>query len=196
VQDKADRRSDRTRQALNQALIELMLEKSYASISVQDIVERANVGRSTFYGHYQHKDDLLSSQLRRLVEELSQSVKAENQKDHPLLPSLQLFYHVQAYYSLYKAVVMWGPGLEFVLKTFQVFLSKGIESQLEALLAGAEQQKSALPVAVVANYVAGAFLTLLKWWLDNGMVYSPEYMDELFLQLVMPGVQATLGVRL
>ena len=89
---------------------------------------------------------------------------------------------------------MWGPGLEFIIKTFQVFLSKGIESQLEKFLT--EQQKSSLPVAVVSNYVAGAFLTLLKWWLDNGMVYSPEYMDELFLQLVMPGVQATLGVRL
>ena len=195
MQDKLDRRSDRTRQALNQALIALMLEKSYASISVQDIVERANVGRSTFYAHYQHKDDLLSSQLRRLIEELSRDGNAENQQT--LLPSLALFQHVRSHYSLYKAVVIWGPGLEFALKTLQLFMSKRIEEQLEKLLAVASQQKpSPTLLTVVSNYVAGTFLILLNWWLENGMVHSPEYMDNLFRQLVMPGVEAALGAQL
>ncbi len=194
MQDKADRRSDRTRAALNQALIELMLEKSYSAISVQDIVERANVGRSTFYAHYQHKDDLLSNQLRQLIEALSQKVNADNPGAQTLFPSLDLLRHVQSHYNLYKAVVIWGPGLEFVLKTFQTYISKGIEAQLAARLT--DQQRSSLPLVAVSNYVAGAFLTLLNWWLENGMVQSPEYMDNLFRQLVTPGVEAALGVRL
>lgn len=192
MQDKADRRSDRTRQAINQALIELMLEKPYAAISVQDIVERANVGRSTFYAHYQHKDDLLSSQLRRLVEALGQKVNAESQQS--LFPSLDLLRHVQSHYALYKAVVIWGPGLEFVMKTFQTNISKGIEAELAKQLT--EEQRSSLPLVAVSNYVAGAFLTLLNWWLENGMIHSPEYMDGLFRQLVLPGVDAALGLRL
>jgi AcrR family transcriptional regulator len=68
---KADRRSQRTRQLLSAALIELMLEKRYDDISVQDIIERANVGRSTFYAHYLDKEDLLVGDFTRVLDALS-----------------------------------------------------------------------------------------------------------------------------
>ena len=190
---RADRRSLRTRRLLSEALIALMMEKAYDSITVQDIIDRADVGRSTFYAHYRHKDDLLSREFERLVEELSQNIGYETEGSNPLLPSLALFRHVQQHYPLYKALV-WGRGLDFVVKSTQVLLSHSVEKQLDGLLHDDEQSSSLLPV--VSNYVAGAFLTLLQWWLDNTMVYSPERIDNLFQQLVMPGVQAALGVKL
>jgi len=182
-----DRRSERTRQLIAHALITLMLEKSYNAITVQDIVERANVGRSTFYAHYADKDTLLSSELERLVRQLNHNIRHDNPDDHALLPSLELFRHIQQNYQLYKAFAVWGRDLDFPARTLQIHLSASIEQQLESF-----GHSLSTPLPIVATYLAGAFLTLLKWWLDNNMVYSPERMDEMFRQLVMPGVQAAL----
>src|SRR5580765_1920865 len=68
---KADRRSERTRQLLSAALIELMLEQRYDEITVQNIIDRANIGRSTFYAHYLDKEDLLVSGFTRVLDILS-----------------------------------------------------------------------------------------------------------------------------
>ena len=74
---KNDRRSQRTRQALHDALFDLMAQKGYEAVSIKDIIERANVGRSTFYAHYANKDELLASQLDRLVEMVVQHAPQE-----------------------------------------------------------------------------------------------------------------------
>jgi hypothetical protein len=70
-------------------------------------------------------------------------------------------------------------------------MARGIEERLRALAPPAEQP--AVPLPVVADYLAGALLTLLKWWLDNDMPYPPERMEVIFQQLVLPGVWAALG---
>jgi AcrR family transcriptional regulator len=180
-----DRRTERTRRLIAQALISLMLEKSYNVISVQDIVDRANVGRSTFYAHYQDKDALLSSEFERLVAQLTHNIRHDNPHDQSLLPSLELFRHVQQHYQLYKAVVIWGYNLDFATRALQNLLTATIEDQLSRL-----GQHPSIPAPVISSYVAGAFLTLLRWWLDNNMLYSPERMDEMFQRLVLPGVHA------
>ncbi len=190
---KADRRSLRTRRLLSDALIALMMEKAYDDITVQDIIDRADVGRSTFYAHYQHKDDLLSSEFERLIEELNRSIDREMHGSNPLIPSLALFRHVKQHYPLYKALV-WGRGLDFVVKSIQVLLTRSIEMQLDGMLR--EQNRTSDLLPVTSNYVAGTFLILLQWWLDDDMTYSPERMNEVFQQLVMPGVQAVLGTKL
>ena len=83
-QPKTDRRVLRTRQSIRNALVELMLEKPYEKITIQAIIDRANVGRATFYNHYQDKDDL----LLRGVAELVRSQKAEDsgQETHDQRP--------------------------------------------------------------------------------------------------------------
>src|SRR5690348_6733672 len=65
--EKQDRRSERTRRLLGEALISLMLERRYADLTVQDILDRANIGRSTFYAHYWDKDDLLASTMEQMI---------------------------------------------------------------------------------------------------------------------------------
>src|SRR6266508_3725478 len=137
VQNKVDRRTQRTRQLLSNALVTLMLEKPYSAITVQDIVDRANVGRSTFYVHYKDKDDLLPSELGRLVEELGQTIERVQMKSNLLLPSLELFRHIQQFYPVYKAVT-WQQGLGVVYKSVQDLLSRSIQNQLDALVS---QQK-------------------------------------------------------
>src|SRR5688572_4934244 len=82
---KKDRRIQRTRHLLSQAFVQLMREKGYSAITVSDIIERANVGRSTFYSHYQDKDDLFVHELDRVIEVLSHPIPTESEM--PFFPS-------------------------------------------------------------------------------------------------------------
>ncbi len=186
---KSDRRSRRTRQMLSEALIGLMLEKPYDSITVQDIIDRANVGRSTFYAHYLDKEDLLTSQLGEMTDQLSQELEQEGHDEHWFIPSLGLFRHVQSHYHLYKAL-LWSRATDLIFRTGQAYLTQGVERRIQAQLGG---KPLTVPLPVLSNYVAGSLMVLLKWWLDGNMPYSPEQMDAMLRQLVTPGVQAALG---
>lgn len=183
MSDKQDRRSQRTRHLLSEALVELIREKGYNTITVSDIIDRANVGRSTFYAHYRDKDDLLAGELDRVIEVLSLDIPHESYEGNSFFSSLGLFRHVGDEYELYKALV-WSSGVDLLFKHVQKSLSQRIEHGLQA-----SKKEFDVPVSILANFVAGSFLTLLKWWLDNKMIYSPEQMDEIFLKLTMPGIE-------
>ena len=181
MNDKHDRRSQRTRHLLSEAFVQLMREKGYSAITVHDLIERANIGRSTFYSHYRDKDDLFVHELDRVIEALSHRIPQE--EELPYFPSLGLFRHVGEEVELYKALV-WTPGIDLLIKHLQKSLSSRIEQGL---------QKSAkdfdIPLPILANSIAGSFLTLLKWWLENKMTYSPEEMDAMFRRLTIEGLE-------
>jgi AcrR family transcriptional regulator len=190
---KADRRSQRTRQLLSAALIELMLEKRYDTITVQEIIDRANIGRSTFYAHYLDKEDLLVSDFTRVLDALGQHIGQREPSGQLTPPSLAPFFrHVQEHHQLYKALVR-GGGIDLLYKKAHERLRENIERHL-SMYAPAEGATAPLPL--VADYTAGAILTLLKWWLDNELPYTPEQMNAMFQQLALPGVQATLQVKM
>ena len=182
MNSKNDRRSLRTRQALGDALVELMMEKGYDAISVKDIIDQANVGRSTFYAHFAGKDELFVSQLDRVVDILSQYMPLENSGGMHLFPSLGLFRHIGEQRKLYK-ILAWGSGVDLLISHLHVYLSEKIEQNL--LAAG---QTYDVPVPIIATSLAGSFLALIKSWLDNKMTYSPEQMDEFFQKLALPGI--------
>ena len=184
-------KAERKRTAVCAALIELMQEKRYDKITVQDIVDRADVGRSTFYAHYQDKEDLLVRDLESLLDLLGRHVQPDEEAGEELLPGLGLFQHVKDNHHLYKALV-WGRGTELLFKEGQAHLSGLIEEHLAPLLP--EDQDPLVPLPLVSSYLAGALLWLLKWWLDNDMPHPPERMAEIYEQMVMPGAQAALGL--
>jgi AcrR family transcriptional regulator len=185
-----DRRTQRTQQALSRALVALIQEKRYDSITIQEICDRANVGRSTFYTHYQDKDDLLATNFQQMMKSLGKPLTYQD--GQWVFPVAPLFEHVQGHYHLYQAL-LWGGGMELHMRAGQKQWSVQIEHYLSDLLKGA--QSPAVPIPVIAAYVAGSLQTLLLWWLDQKMPYSPERMDELFQQLVMPGVNAALRAK-
>ena len=114
------------------------------------------------------------------------------QKGNGIVPGLELFQHVQQVHEHFQ-VLMRGQSGEVLTKTAQTLLSKNIEHSLTTACAG--KRSPTIPLEVVSQYLAGAFLNLLKWWLDAEMPYSPERMDEIFQQLALPGVWATVGKR-
>jgi AcrR family transcriptional regulator len=181
MRDKQDRRSQRTRHLLSHAFVELLREKGYNAMTVRDIIERANIGRSTFYSHYRDKDDLFVSELERVIEALSHQIPEH--EEVPFFPSLGLFRHVGEQYELYKAL-LWTPGIDLFIKHMQTSLSQRIEQGLQK-----HEKDFDVPLPIVGSFIAGSFLTLLRWWLENKMVPSPEKMDQIFRRLVSQGIK-------
>jgi hypothetical protein len=87
-----------------------------------------------------------------------------------------------------------GEGIDLVINAIHHHMSHHIQEQIEAILP--DGHNPAVPPLIIANYLAGTMLTLHTWWLDNNMPYSPERMDEMFQELTMPGVWATLGLSI
>lgn len=190
-QDKQDRRSQRTRRLVNAAMMDLLREKRYKAITVQDLLDRADIGRSTFYTHYFDKADVLASLIEQIVETLSRQFSQE--KSEGIIPSLALF-RLAAYCPRHQPfqAIQHGHTGETLWESMQTSLSKTIEQSLATAYA---EKSPSVPLAVVSEYLAGAFLTLFRWWLSADIPYTPEQMDKLFQQLALPGVQAMLEDR-
>jgi AcrR family transcriptional regulator len=187
---KMDRRKQRTQKLLREALIALILEKGYDAITVQDITDRANLGRATFYLHYRDKDELL---LGMMEEILRDAVKEFNPVANDLLeegqpPSLLAFKHAEENADLYRAI-FGGGGLAGVLSHYRKLSSSEVQAQLETLLPG----KSPVPFEILANFIVGALNTMVIWWLENDRPFPPEYMANIFHQLITSGLQGTFS---
>jgi AcrR family transcriptional regulator len=184
-QQRQDRRSRRTQQALMEALLELLAVKNYDEISINDIVERANVGRSTFYAHYQDKDDLLRNGFERALDLLIQHVSFGIADQDLQLDATPLFLHAKGHYELYRTLA-WGSGFEVLTKNGHAALSAKFHEVFTLVLSG--KPEPPVPLDILSYSLAGNLLILLKWWLDNKMPYSPEYMNSIFQQLTMPSI--------
>jgi AcrR family transcriptional regulator len=188
-QNKQDRRSQRTRRLVNSAMIELLLEKRYDAMTVQDLLDRAGIGRSTFYAHYFDKEDVLTSVVEQMLEMFRQQFAQRDGGQH-IVPSLELFQHAYQNRQHFEAMRRGHAG-ERLWETAQVLLSRDLEQALTRACVG--KRAPAVPLVIVARYLAGAFLNLLKWWLEAEMPYAPERMDEIFQALALPGVWAAVG---
>jgi len=183
---KEDRRSLRTRQLLSHALVELMQKKRYDAITVQDILDQANVGRSTFYAHYQDKEDLLVSSLERVLDQFIYHIAGDGQ---PMISTEAFFQPVKEHEHLYKALVG-GRGIDLLFDKGQTQLTRKIEAHLADQ--NTDRGEPLIPLPVVATFLSGALLTLLKWWVEHKMVYSPKQMSEMYQRLAMFGTMAAI----
>jgi AcrR family transcriptional regulator len=190
--EKDDRRSRRTRQLLGAALGELMREKRYDDITVQDILDRSGIGRSTFYAHYTDKEDLVISEIARVIHQLELYTAEFSHQPSSLLPSLAFFRHVYEQRRLMNAF-LWGRGAETLIRDFQRQVSQLVTEKLR-MLAGGEAAFS-VPLPLVANFVASTLLMLIQWWFEEDMRHSPEDIDAMFQKLVMPSIHALIDAN-
>lgn len=176
-----DRRVRRTRQLLIDALLALIVERGFEALSVQDILDRADVGRSTFYAHFRDKDDLLHAAFGRLRSVLALPAAGATPSNLATL-SLALFRHTDAHRALYQAMVG-RPSGALLTRTLHTLLSEYVQAHLAQ-----KGSELPVPVEVAVAYFVSALLGLLTWWLDAPRGYSPEEMDELFRRLVGPAL--------
>jgi AcrR family transcriptional regulator len=184
---KPDRRVQRTQQQLRDALIALILEKGYEAITVQDIIDRANVGRSTFYSHFWDKDQLLLSGfelvMSSLKEQHSENIATKgNLKDKAREISLLMFQHVGSHHGLYLALIGKRGG-NLALKQIHEYFMGLVHKNLKELAPG--DKISNLPAEIVIHFLVSSLISLLNWWLDNDRPHTPEEMSEIFYQLAV-----------
>jgi AcrR family transcriptional regulator len=183
AQRKRDRRVARTRDTLGDALVALMREKTFEEITVQEVLDRAGVGRSTFYVHYRDKDDLFLSDVEDFFENCSNALARNGANSKRLLPVKEFFAHVRQTREFYAALMRSGKVSD-VHALGRGFFARSIDERLR--LAGLKIE----PVqrSAQANALAGSFFSLLEWWVDKGMKADPQEMDELFHRMAWSGL--------
>ncbi|UCE00705.1 MAG: TetR/AcrR family transcriptional regulator [Chloroflexota bacterium] len=203
-----DRRVRRTRRALREAMQNLMAEKGYEQVTVEELTERADIGRTTFYLHYSAKQDLLLEQfdelLEQLVEQLSEIPLSSwspqgtllQPSEHPERPICMIFKHAAANEELYR-IVLRGEGVDQALERLQAIMTNAVNDFVSRKM-GDKREKMTIqvPVQAFGNYFAGALLGVLKWWLEAGRPYSPEEMEAIFFKLFLPGASQTLAMEI
>ena len=182
-ENQTDPRIVRTRDKLGDALIALMQEKAFDDITVQQVLDRARIGRSTFYAHYRDKEDLFLSDVEDFFQMMGNLLKQRNAGLDRLAPVRELFTHVSDAKEVRAAFIASGKMQE-VLDLGRGILARSIEQRLSA--AGVETEAALLKAHAYA--LAGALFALLEWWIDRGSNVSPETMDALFHRMAWAGL--------
>ena len=183
---KPDERARRTRDRLGDAFVALIHEKPIEDVTVQDVLDRASVGRSTFYLHFRDKNDLLLSQLEIFLEMTSATLSVRKEASDRIVAVAEMFSHIENQSELYR--ILAGAGrLNDFFDLAQTYFARGIEHRLRASKRLPKMSQSEL--AARASAMAGSLLSLLRWWLDRGAKESPAEMDDLFHRMVWNGLR-------
>jgi len=182
---KPDPRVVRTRAALGEALVRLMHERPFAAITVQHVLDRAQVARSTFYAHYNGKDDLFLSDVDEFFERMATLLSRRGDAADRITPVRELFAHVAEWREFHAALITSGK-VHDVLQLGQGHFARAIDRRLAELPAAA----GLLPArrSALAHALAGALLSLLSWWIDHRATGSPAEMDDLYHRMVWCGI--------
>lgn len=185
TQPSDDRRIRRTRRALREALVELILERGWDAVRIQDVCDRADIGRSTFYAHFGDKEDLLIGGL----DDLGTALRAlgSMRKGDPSFAFVRgVIEHAQEQRRLFRAVIGKRGGHLIQLR-FRELLTKLFREELTAVA----PHNAHLGAAVA--YVAGAFAELLTWWLETRNGLDATELEALFQRMTAPIVSELRG---
>ncbi len=163
-----DRRIQRTRKLLSEALVSLIIEKGYEAVTIQDIIDRANIGRSTFYNHFENKEQLLftgHATFKQILEEGKKS--PENSLSEPDINLLALFEHITENRALAEAMIGKSSG-EIVTRHLRDIMALNFCDYLK-------HQKRTEPKMrnLIAEAAAAAMISLVTNWMEDGMTFSP-----------------------
>jgi AcrR family transcriptional regulator len=182
---KPDQRILRTRNRLGNALIALVLEKPIDEVTVQQVLNRAGVGRSTFYLHFRDKDDLFLSQLEDGLEMWTTALSKNQEKSRRVAPVREFFAHVADARKLYDSLVDSGR-IQAFFDLAQGYFARGIARRLKEISPANPGQHE---LDACSHGLAGNLLSLLKWWMDRGAKESPQAIDEVFHRMVWKGMR-------
>ena len=180
---EADPRAVRTRARLRTALVTLMAEKGYDAVTVQDILDRAQVGRTTFYAHYLGKDALHEDGFRELERWLTAEARAASGARR-LAFSLPMFEHAEAHRKLYRSLVG-RRAAAMVQRRIRQLLAAAVRAELAP-----EASRLDAPLDLVVEHVVGSYHAVLVWWLDHRTGLSPAQIDAVFRRLTLPTLEA------
>lgn len=181
-----DRRQRKSREAIFHAFTDLLSEKDFSQITVGEIIARADVGRATFYAHFETKDFLLKAFCEELFCHIFDTAADEHNHRHIFdcdgadSVFLHLFQHFQKNDNNILALLS-SQNNELFLQYFRSNLDLLIDSQLPFL---ESHKRGDLPESYWKNHIASCFVETLKWWIATGMTESPETITAYFLQVI------------
>lgn len=192
--ERTDRRVRRTQQAIRTAFESLIEEKGYDAVTIQDILDRADVGRSTFYAHYRDKEDLLLKGFDDIRAGLTPgsrwpepTVRARSELLSPILAVAQ---HVGAYRHTWKPLVLKG-GADVVVGILRDTAENAIRDHLIERFGRSPD----IPIEPATQFLTGALMGLLTWWLDSGDPATADEVYDIFTRLARPGLKRYLSER-
>jgi AcrR family transcriptional regulator len=195
VTKRKDRRVERTQQLIRGAFRSLLEEKGFEGLTVQQIIDRANVGRATFYAHYENKDELFASGF----EELRASLKAHqhhalstrgSNEERLFAFSHEIFAHADEYRDVFRGMIGKRSGAT-VQRLLHKLLVDLVRTDVKTMVG--RRETNAVVTDGIAQYIAGGLFGLLVWWLDGKPRLSLTEVDALFRKLAIPALKAAAG---
>lgn len=184
-----DKRVERSRRLLIDALLELMIDRPYKKITVAHIAEQSGVARPTFYLHFHSKDDLLIAYIdemfTKFYAEVDQYITVRKDAD-PVIASIM--FRQWSDNAIFARLLMQNDIENLMLNQFKNYVSRVVERFMDAH--GIKNRAGLLPYVV--DYLAGASFMVITRWVREGFVETPEVMGELYASLVRPGLLAVL----
>lgn len=174
-----DARAKRARDRLAWALVELIQQRDYDAISVQDIAEHARMSRTTFYAHFQDKDDIMVRYKVVFGQMLGTQLSWDDASSRYRFPITHLFEHVRAFRALYDSLNR-ARRLEDLLKILRINMAEGFEK----VIISRRRECGETPAPVVAHHIASSIMSLLVWWMEHHCPVDARCMDEYFHRLI------------
>jgi len=189
-----DRRYLRTEKLLITAMLSLIKERPFHTLSVKAITEHADIARKTFYNHYTHKTDLLWHSMQAHFDQIAQTTGEIDPEtllmdDKPL--SYPVFVHVQEFALFYTHMLSENGDGVFVLR-WMTYISAQSMAKHQVLRDAAPQMT--IPQEQIAHMLAGALVGAVRWWVETDLQETPEQMAYRFSQLLAPGLLLSMGL--
>lgn len=176
-----DRRTKRTRAAIYTAFTELLSQKKYSQITIQEIIDLADIGRSTFYAHFETKDELLKSMCSDIFNEMfSANHNFSTSNPHTMITAV--LHHIKDNKKAIKGIFLSESGDLFV-NYFKDYFNKQIES---LLFINYDEAVLGIPRDFLINHILGSFIEMVKWWTQKNMKQSPEELTTYFIAVIAP----------
>ena len=186
--EKLDPRVRRTRRLLRDALISLMLKKDYASISIKEITERAEVAYITFFRHFESLDQLLMEVLDEGLAELLVHIETLAKRSETSALETEgrlIFEYIKQRADLFR-ILFKSQSVTRVRKK----VVQNIAVIFQKSCAPLAKSNSPLAIAITSNHIATSLLALIEWWLDNKMTPTPAEMGKVYKSLI---IDSTVG---
>ncbi len=183
---KPDARVRRTHERLGSALVELIQQKPIDDVTIQEVLDRASVGRSTFYLHFRNKNDLLLNQLEGFLETMSTTLSTRKEQSQRIVPVAEMFAHIGSQKRVYRALADSGR-LDDFFDLAEGYFARGIEQRLRESGRLPKLQRRELTARAFA--LSGSLLSLLRWWMDRDAKEPPAAIDKLFHRMAWNGLR-------
>ena len=184
-----DRRQQKTRAAIFSAFSTLLAEKSYNKITVQEIIDTANVGRTTFYAHFETKDDLLKALCEELFGHIISSAMDRththglySDRNAPESVFCHLLHHLQEDENNILELLSCESS-ELFLRYFKDSLNELIQDQF---VNQNRKNNTNIPQDFLVNHISGSFVEMVLWWIKGRMKQAPEELDRYFRAVIEP----------